>query len=379
MQQQEATRRPGIRWRRRLLLAALLPLGLSLQWVATKYPAGVERVYSGTLYPVLRTGLSFLTAWAAFSLGEVLALLAAIWLAAWLLSLTWRILGRRVGLGTALGLLSTDILALAGVGYVGFLLLWGLNYQRLPFAVSAGLEPRPAPASELEQLGTELASDANRLREAVREDSAGVMRLARGFRGTLLRTQAGFSAAAERHPLLAGQGGPPKPLLVSPLLTLMGVTGLYIPLTGEAGVNASVPAPHLPFSASHEVAHQRGFAREDEANYLAYLACRLHPDPDFRYSGVLLASSYALGALNSVAPDASRRIGHTRAPGVRRDLKALVDWAALGRGPVRDLSERVNDAYLRAQGESQGVASYGRMVDLLLAERRSRGGHVGPP
>jgi len=61
------------------------------------------------------------------------------------------------------------------------------------------------------------------------------------------------------------------------------------PFTGEANVNISMPHTSIPFTACHEMAHQIGFAREDEANFIAYIACKNHPSPDFQYSGILSA------------------------------------------------------------------------------------------
>ena len=132
-----------------------------------------------------------------------------------------------------------------------------------------------------------------------------------------------------------------------------------------------MPDPELPFAASHEIAHERGFAREDEANYLGYLACRLHPHPDFRYSGLLAASVYAQNALYRADRPAWDRIEKMRSAGVRRDLDALRAWSERHRGRASRAAERVNDAYLKSQGQAGGVQSYGRVVDLLLAERRA--------
>ena len=131
------------------------------------------------------------------------------------------------------------------------------------------------------------------------------------------------------------------------------------------------PESELPFSASHETAHQRGFAREDEANFAAYLACRFHPDPDFNYSGALAASVHASNALFMAGREAWQAVEATRSPAVKRDMGALRSWAERHEGAVSRTSERINDAYLRTQGQAEGVRSYGRMVDLLLAERRA--------
>ena len=349
-----------------LLGLLLIAGGLGLQWVLARSPDIVERVFARGLYPLLGGRLGCLARLVPISLGEcfVFALLG------WLAVALWR-LARASERRPRLLRLARRALPMAGTMYLAFLLLWGLNYQRQPFGVSAGLDLRPSSLDELAALGTVLVDEANQAREGLPEDGAGVMRLADGRLPALMRTEAGFRPAASLHPVLAGCPSRPKPLFTSTVFSWLGVTGIYLPFTGEPNVNMTLPDPELPFGAAHEMAHQRGFAREDEANYLGYLACRLHPDPDFRYSGRLAASVYAVNALAAVDRKAGERLEARRSPGVRRDLAALAAWAERYRGLAERVSQRVNDAYLRSQGETQGVRSYGRVVDLLLAERRA--------
>jgi hypothetical protein len=355
---------------------ALFGVGLATQGLASRHPAVVESLYSRALYPPLADLLGFLTAGLPFSLAE--AGLAGLLLGLFLLLLRfargiWR--KRSIPWG-ALGRFAGRAFVAAGAAYLSFLLLWGLNYQRQPFGTIAGLDTAPAALPELVALGRELVESANRLRVGVGEDERGVMRLKDGTAGARARTEAGFRRAAVLYPTLAGCCARPKPVLASSLLARLGITGIYSPFTGEPNLNTTVPDPEVPFCASHEMAHQRGFAREDEANYLGYLACRLHPDPDFRYSGALAASIYTLHALHQADPGALARIQALHSPPVRRDLEALAAWVARYQGPLQRASERVNDVYLRTQGQREGARSYGRMVDLLLAERRAR---AAPP
>jgi hypothetical protein len=302
--------------------------------------------------------------------GELLLLAGAV-LA---LVLATRILTRPVSiLQRFLSLLGGAVLV-AGIAYCAFLALWGLNYGREPFGISARLDTTPGPVDELESLSRALAQEADRERALVAEDESGVMRLGAGRTAAFERAGLGFDEAERDHPFLAGGCARPKPLLLSALASRLGITGIYLPLSGEANVNVTVPDPDLPFAVCHEIAHQRGFAREDEANYLGYLACRLHPDPDFRYSALLNASVYVQHALFRVRRSAAADIEKIRSPGVLRDLAALQAWSDRYRGPARDAAERVNDAYLKTQGQKAGIQSYGRVVDLLVAERRARAG-----
>jgi hypothetical protein len=347
---------------------------LALQLGAGAQPERVERLYSRSFFPAVQAALACATSRVAFGVGEVLLLA----LSGVVLGIGVRTLLRRGPFRRRLGSFLSGATLLAGVVYCGFLLLWGLNHAREPFGKSAGLDTALASPDELESLSRTLVEETNGERALVLEDAAGVMRLPRGRAEALGRAALGFDEAVRLYPFLAGRCSRPKPLLLSAVASHLGITGIYFPFSGEANVNDTVPDVDLPFAASHEIAHQRGFAREDEANYLGYLACRLHSDPDFRYSGLLNASVYVQHALSRVRRSACANIEKIRSPGVRRDLQALEAWSDRYQGAARDAAERVNDTYLKAQGQAAGIQSYGRVVDLLVAERRARAGALPP-
>ena len=51
----------------------------------------------------------------------------------------------------------------------------------------------------------------------------------------------------------------------------------------------------------------------------------------------------------------------------------MAEWSRRYRSGLTRAAEHMNNAYLKSQGEPRGVKSYGAMVDLLLAERRTGG------
>jgi hypothetical protein len=353
----------------------LLPAALLLQWTAGLAPGVVESVYARGVYRGLRRLHALATGWIPFSVAETaleLLLGALVWYAATRVRGTaWRDWWTRPGRGGRLLGLGARLVSVAGVLYLAFLLAWGLNYRRPPLAALAGLgQPGGTPA-ELQALSAELIASANALRGGVLEDEHGVMRLPAGKRAALDAAHEGLRRAAGRLLVLEGPRVRPKPALFSPVLSRLGIAGIFVPYTGEAHVNGSLPDVDIPFAASHELAHQRGLAREDEANYAASVACRAHPAPEFRYSGALVSSAYVQAALASIDRPAAVALEGARGAGSRRDLRALAEWSRRYRSRLTEVSERVNDTYLRSQGQPLGVRSYGAMVDLLLAERRT--------
>lgn len=122
----------------------------------------------------------------------------------------------------------------------------------------------------------------------------------------------------------------------------------------------------LPFTMCHELSHLRGFMQEEEANFISFLACRASALAEFQYSGTLCAWEYVMGALYRADPDIWQEVRNTLDPSAEPDLKADdVFWAQYD-GRIAEAANLMNDTYLKANGQTQGVHSYGQMTDLLV-------------
>lgn len=355
-----------------ILVCILIGLGLALSLGAPYFPNLIEGGYSTRAYQWIVRPLSLLTGVLPFSLAEVLAVGAVFFglyrAVRWLISLGKKPKATLRSLPKSLARLA---LALALL-YVVFQMLWGLNYSRLSFADISRLPVRPASAKELAQLAQSLTLEANALRAGIGEDEKGVMILSDGIPGMFARAGLGYREVAKIYPELGGNFGPPKGVFLSRFWSYTGISGMYSPFTGEANVNIDLPPVLLPATAAHEMAHQRGFAREDEANFLAYLVCSMHPDADFQYSGTVLALVNTMNALYRADSKAYKEVQAQYSDALKRDLKDWSDYWRRFEGPVEKASNRINDAYLKANRQQDGVQSYGRMVDLLLALFRQR-------
>ena len=349
-------------------------LFLSTGFLAYAYASGrpewTEEKYSRYIYPKIASVLSGITSNFGFSAAEfIVYAISLLVLLRIIRAIVWFILER-----TAPGrLFYLFDLVLSGAVLAAllcflFIALWGLNYNRLPFAETSGLNTAPAPVSVLERCCLLLAEQTNELREEVREDDDGVMVLSVPLRNTMTRAVEGFkTASAEFDTLGDFTPGRAKPVLNSTLMSYAGITGVYFPMTGEANVNINVTNAEIPFTISHELSHQLGFAREDEANFIAWITCAYSPYEDFRYSGSVMALIHLLNELQSRNAAAWGRIRGMCSPAVNRDMNAMGQYWQLYEGPVSDISETINDTFLRANGQEDGVQSYGRMADLVIA------------
>lgn len=262
---------------------------------------------------------------------------------------------------------------LAGVSltYAIFVAVWGLNYRRPPLIGAFGFPTGAPTAAEVRALAEATVAAANAARESVAEDAGGVAILAGSVDDVFVRAQLAYARAGVRWPFLAGEYGPAKPLLFSVAASYWGLGGVYSPFTGEPNINVALPAFGLPFNVCHELAHQRGVAREDEANFVAFVVARDFGDPDFVYSAALDGASYATASLARTDRAGAARLTAALSPAVQRDLAARRRWSEAHTTFVRGIGAAMNGTYLRSNGVKDGVESYGRVVSLMVAERRA--------
>jgi|GEM_PF-1624875 len=239
----------------------------------------------------------------------------------------------------------------------GYVLLWDVLYA-CP-AASAGPLPAPALAALCERLIHE-AEEA--LPDLAATDVGAV--LAESL--ALMRRQTGLTLS------------PPKPVLFPGLLTALGVAGFYSPLTGEALVNPQDLPDTLPFTACHELAHQAGWAREEEASFRAFLACEAADSALFRYSARFTLLLYAMEELR----DADKLRWETCTARMGSALYARFQRAnGLTTAPpdrIRAAQQAVTDAFLRLSGEQSGISSYRNVVPLVAAHWNLSDAAPGP-
>lgn len=351
---------------RRLPWLLLIPLGTAMPSIISLFPNAVEQVYSRGVYPLIAGTIGFLTGLLPFSIAEWLLYTLIIGLPVLLLVTLIRALLRKIRWVKFFRLIVT-ILILFGIALNVFHILWGFNYSRNTLAQQLSLDVHERSLDELEELCFKLASDAIPLRAQVPEDSHGVFCLPNGVADCFKRIPNAYGQLEQQIPQFVGRAARPKYVLGAQGMSWAGISGIYIPFTVEPNVNTHQPALLIPSSAAHESAHSLGIAREDEANFAAYLACLSSNDPVLQYSGVMLALIHCGNELYRARHAAYKELYDTYSQGMLRDLADYDAYWDRYEGPVEEAVNNVNDGYLKYNGQEEGVKSYGEMVDLLLA------------
>ena len=362
-----AKRRRAWGWLIPLALAVLMYVLLPLA------PSFTETVFSRGIFHWISCTLGFLIAQIPVSLTELVLLAIPVLLLVLLIRAlvgAFRTKRRRTDRPRSRSLLLVLRTLAWGVSclLLCYMLLHGANYYRLTAYELLDLPADQAYSNEqVLRLCEDFADRASQERAALAEDADGCMTLSASLHDTLTHAGDGYDAIDDRYPFLHSTISAAKPVLLSHLWSYTGMTGVYCPFLLETNVNIDQPDFAVPFTAAHELAHIRGFAREDECNFFAALACFEHPSADYRYSGYMLAYIYAYNELYRRDPSLCAQANAHCSAAVAHDLAAQSDYWDTFEGGVQDLSTSLNDAFIESQRVSDGAASYDRVVDLLLA------------
>lgn len=257
------------------------------------------------------------------------------------------------------------MLAVFSIIYGCFHLFWGLNYYRLPLHRTLKIK-NDYNTEELVILTENLIRRSNEVhRELINNDS---LKIPYNFtKSELLQTTIeGFDSLSEEYPKLTYKGKSLKRSLYSIPLTYMGFNGYLNPLTNEAQVNTNIIKYKIPTTASHEIGHQLGFAKENEANFIACLVTLNHPDPYFRYSGLTFALRYCLNELFARDKEKGNALLKTINPGILENYKEVRDFWILHQNPFEPIFQFTYSGFLKANNQREGMKSYSYVVALLV-------------
>ena len=264
---------------------------------------------------------------------------------------------------------------LTGVSLVWMLhtAVYGLNNYAGPLAEDIRLEVTKYNVTELTEATTYFRDQANALAQKVERTDDGTVKFP-SFEELAEKAPEGFKTLTYdySYSVFAGSDAPVKKLGWSGMYTSMGIAGVTMPLTGESAVNPNLPAIITPYIMCHELAHRTCIASERDANFAAFLACRVNEDPAFQYSGYFTAFRYCYNALASIstttATSAAKEILAGLDASVKKDLEAYRDYLLENQDPTAvELANTVNDAYINASGDESGIQSYGQVCDLLVS------------
>lgn len=246
-------------------------------------------------------------------------------------------------------------------------------YHTPTFAKMYGYPGQWYTPSQLEQLCDHLIAETNAAAKEVKRDKDGRFVLTADLDKT---ATASMRKLSKEYPELGGWYTTAKPIKHSFFMSQQYTMGIYFPFTMEANYNTEMPELNLPDTICHELAHTKGFMREDEANFIAFLACDASDSADYRYSGYIRAMKYVLAQCEeNCSQETVQRLHDSISDEVYADWNANREhWQEVQESDeglfdsekVAEVSDKVADTSMKLNGVEDGKKSYDRVTDLLL-------------
>lgn len=346
----------------------LCPISLLVAYFMSLNPSWAEW-YAVNVYPIISKSINTLSAATDRSVAEIVVIVFFGLILLYTLYTVIKLIFGEKRLSRLFDFI-LNIAAIASIICFVFVFFCGINYHRLTFTEVSGFEIKDSTTQELYELCLDLTDKTNALRGELSENSDGVSETKLTYAELAEKCWEVYDTLESTYPTLVSGYSATKPVHFSDIMSYSGITGVFFPFTYEANVNVAVPQYSLPATMCHELTHLRGYMREDEANFIAYLACKASDEPFIQYSGYMLALTYSLNRLRSDDTELYYDIYDKISADVKTDLRYSNSYWSAHEGIVEEISDKVNDVYLKVNNQDDGVKSYGRMVDLLLAEHR---------
>lgn len=345
-------------WLTLLLLVGLIQL-------ITLFPPFIERFYSCAFYKFYAQILRALLGWIPYSAGDLLYFIVGVWGLVWIIKLlkyiftrNWKLLTKRIILFVKIVL----------VIYIWFMLGWGLNYHRQGIAEQLNLQVQPYSTEELCTLRDSLAVQLNYWRKQVSSDTT---LPTPALKYLYHEAAADYLQSAQQYSFLKYAFPSIKSSLFSPWAKYFGWGGYYNPFTGEAQVRNNLPRILIPFTVLHEIAHQIGYAGEEEANFVGFIVGKTSTHPYVVYSCYSELYKYVFSELlqRNTFPDKSPALDTL----VKYDFKQINLFFRREDNNIAPQIMNLYDIYLKVNQQTNGIDSYNQVVGLLIAYQKKYG------
>lgn len=258
-----------------------------------------------------------------------------------------------------------NLVLLASFLLCSFVAFWGAGHM-LPTLSERIVTLKDSTAAELYAATAYYAACLDAMAPEMTRDAEGKVLMGE-FEDLVDKAEESFESLAEHCPVIPEADFAVKELLVGDLFGYMGITGVFVPVTAESTVSPHTYPSSLPYTICHEMGHRVGACAEEDANFLAFLACVEQEDPRFRYSAAFNAFIYCYNALYEISPPAAGKVWKTMTPLAQSDVALANAHYEPYEGKVQEAAQKVNDTYLKTAGQEAGVRSYGLVSDALIA------------
>ena len=336
---------------------SIVPLFLIVK-LLKQFPETVETYYSLGIYPVISSLFRYSLGWIPFSFGDLFYGFAIIYITRWFI-----INRKRILKDTKHWLI--DVFAAFSIIYFAFHLFWAMNYYRLPLHKSLNLNS-DYTTEQLISVTEKLIEKSNTLHLELAENDSTKIDMPYSKNEILSMVPEGYDVLQKEFLHLEYHPKSIKKSLFSLPLTFMGFSGYLNPLTNEAQINSLIVPYRYSVVASHEVAHQLGYAKENEANFIGGLAAINHQDIYFNYSGYTFLLKHCLIELYKRDHDLYLEISKTVNKGILKNYQEVQLFWDSYQNPAEPFFKIFYSRFLKANNQEKGMESYSYVVALIV-------------
>ncbi len=325
----------------------------------------VENKYSLSFYQYFSPFLRALFGWLPFSIGDVLYALLIIYLGyklvafvTFLFQKKWKLITKEKGLNSIFSFINGFCIV-----YIIFYTFWGINYNRKGIAYELKLNIDKYSLVDLKNVNALLVEKVNDCKTALLDSNSPYYSEKILFK----KVENAYNSAEKKYPFLHYKNASIKKSLWGWLGNYVGFEGYYNPFTGEAQVNTTVPAFTQPFTTCHEVAHQLGYAKEMEANFVGYLVATESKDNLFAYSTYAEMFLYANRTLYIADSSSAREYKKQLHPDAIADFKERQKFYAAHKSFVEPAISYLYGKFLEHNQQPLGMLSYDEVTAFLIA------------
>lgn len=346
--------------RKNNILIILIILSVGIHFYAQN-EIRVELQYSKLVYPIISKFLRLIFGWIPISIGDVFYLILSCWLIWIIVNFSRRIIFRKPGncsfresIFKIVGLLLTI--------YIVFNFFWGINYSRRGISSQLELNAGQYDSIQLRRINQLLLQKVNETKDSVIKSNTVIS----DHKLLFIAAAEAFQSTSAKYDFMKYKYSSIKPSMWGWLGNYLGFTGYYNPFTGEAQVNTTVPAFLQPYIACHEIAHQLGYAKENEANFVGYLAAKNSNNYLIQYSAYLELFMYANRTLYILDSGSSMRLRDQLTPSVKKDIKEWRDFIKSHENPIEPLITYWYGFFLKNNRQPKGLMTYNEVTSLLI-------------
>jgi len=339
----------------RLFLAfSIIPQIVTVK-ILSKNPQIVESYYSVKFYPYISKFLRSIFDNFTFSIGDILYIFT-------LTIIVFKVFKNRK---MKIKKVIIDGLGILSVLYFIFHLFWGLNYYRTPLTQKLNLKTKYS-TEDLIKTTKEIILLTNKVHFDITNDTEKVVSLKLNFEDLKKEINIGYKNISKKYPFLKYYPSNQKKSLFSTPISYMGFSGYFNPFTNETQLNWHTPKNSQPITQAHEQAHQLGFAAENEANFIAFLATNENNNIFIRYSALTFALKHCLNDLFIKDLDSFNYLKSSVNYGVLKDFENRQKKWNYFKNPLEPLFKKIYSKFLNFNNQKLGIKSYSYVVAHIV-------------